>query len=180
MYLRCPTVMNLAGMYGFFSDSDVFLSYKREPESMQCADEIEEYLANLNVKVYRDTSRVVGGDSFPKKLAAAIDRTTIFIPILSNDYMGESGESWCHNELNFAKEKKKQIIPVILKGAKIPNHIHLSIGTLQRVTYDPKNPSPGLRSMATAVQRKLHEVAQVCIHYICTCIHFIIHPNFLL
>lgn len=136
---------------------DVFLSYKHERKSIQCADEVYEHLTHFGFKVYRDSNELLGGVNISEEISAAISNAPLFLPILSSQYMGEPGKLWCQNELAFAIQEKRKLLPVVLKGANIPGSILLIVGAQRkRIEYDLFEPSTGLESITKAVEAITH------------------------
>lgn len=110
----------------------------------------------MGFKVYRDTDEILYGENIAETIADAICNTPIFLSILSSTYMNEAGNLWCQNELDFAKHKNRKLLPVVLKGAIIPDSILLTLGPDHlRIEYDPSEPSTGLEHIAAAVRRML-------------------------
>ena len=135
---------------------DIFLSYKHETVSMKCAQTVCEHLTGLGHKVYLDERELMGGVNIGKELTAAISEAPIFLPILSSEYMTKGGELWCQRELDFAKYKERELLPVVIKGVEIPDDVMLTIGpSTMRLEYDPFDPSTGIASIARAVGRLL-------------------------
>ena len=112
----------------------------------------------MSYRVYWDENEIVGGDNISTQLAAAINKATIFLAILSSEYMTESGKLWCQRELDFAKHKNRKVLPVVIKGAEIPDRVKFTIGAMTMyLVYDPSNPRPGIDKIAKAVDRLLVE-----------------------
>ena len=105
--------------------------------------------------MYMDENELFGGDDISEELAAAISNTPIFLPILSYKYMTEAGELWCKNELDFAKLKKRKLLPVVIKGVIIPSRVQFIIGNTKYLNYDPCDPRTGIESITMAVNHML-------------------------
>ena len=88
---------------------DVFISYKHETISIMCATAVYRHLTTLGFKVYLDERELTGGDNIGKKVSAAIRGSTIFLPILSFEYVHEAGELWYLKKLHFANVAHREI-----------------------------------------------------------------------
>ena len=145
---------------------DIFLSYKHETVSIECAKVVYERLTSLGFKVYLDENQQYGGVHIGKQLTAAISEAPIFLPILSSQYMTKGGELWCKRELNFAKYKERELLPVVMKGIQIPDDVMLTIGPQTvHLEYDPLNPSIGIEKIVVAVDRLFVKLSGMTLTY---------------
>ena len=147
---------------------DVFISYKHETISIECAKAVYERLTTLGFKVYfLDESEGTSGVNIGKEVTAAIRASTIFLPILSFEYVKEAGELWCLKELNFASAAGSKLLLVVIKGVEIPDDMLFKIDPHpRRLEYDPSNPMTGIANITRAVGELVVEQRGMNLEYL--------------
>ena len=100
---------------------DTFISHRRT-DGWLLAQTIEKGFRDLGVPAFIDVMHSEPG-SLTKNLQHHIDLANNFIMLITTDAitdLAESGDnSWVAMEYNYAKEKKKNIVPVFMKGVPI-------------------------------------------------------------
>lgn len=92
---------------------DVFISYSSE--DYEVVKRIVERLKNKRIDVWFDEKELKGGDKFPEKIANAIKNSTVVVFFSSKASNKKPNDSdWVLNEIAFAHEYNKSIIPVRL------------------------------------------------------------------
>ena len=108
---------------------DIFISYRRSG-GYETAKHLYDLLKHDGYKVSFDIDTLRNGD-FDVELLKRIDECTDFIVVLNKgafnkcfDLSINKKNDWLRNELAYALEKKKNIIPVMLEGFKeFPNNL---------------------------------------------------------
>ena len=124
----------------------VFVSYARSDSRYTRA--LADQLRSTGNDVWMDTEEIPGGVGFQERLAAGIDHCDAVIAVLSKAF-GES--KWVRNELHYASDEGKPIIPVQRTGTNLPPWFELQFGSLQRLTI----PDPKHRGVPAALQLAL-------------------------
>lgn len=93
---------------------DVFISYSRKD-----FDEVSSILESLKTAIpgltyWFDITGIESGDEFEEKIIAAIDNSTYVLFALSENSIQSK---WTKDEVIYAKNTGKKVIPVLLKGA---------------------------------------------------------------
>ncbi len=93
---------------------DVFISYSRKD-----FDEVSSILESLKTAIpgltyWFDITGIESGDEFEEKIIAAIDNSTYVLFALSENSIQSK---WTKDEVMYAKNTDKKVIPVLLKGA---------------------------------------------------------------
>ena len=100
---------------------DIFISYRREG-GMETADAIYQRLQNAGYSVFLDLEQLKSG-KFNEQLLSVIDGCTDFIVVLPPNALDRCSdeEDWVRREVEYAIEKGKNIIPVMLRGFDWPD-----------------------------------------------------------
>jgi hypothetical protein len=69
---------------------------------------------------FLDQRSLLAGDDFPAKIAKAIDDCDVFVLMWC---ACASESTWVRRELNWAIERQKRIVPVLLSDAPLPEEI---------------------------------------------------------
>jgi len=98
---------------------DIFISYRREG-GIETARHLNDLLIHDHYNVSFDIDTLRSGD-FDAELLKRIDECTDFVLILNKGALDrcvntDKKQDWLRNELAYALEKKKNIIPVMLDG----------------------------------------------------------------
>ena len=95
---------------------DIFISYRREG-GMEMADAIYQRLQNAGYSVFLDLEQLKSG-KFNEQLLTVIDGCTDFIVVLPPHALNRCSdeEDWVRREVEYAIEKGKNVIPVMLRG----------------------------------------------------------------
>lgn len=102
---------------------DIFISYRNDGCSNQFAHRLASDLTDLGYSVYFNPNEE-RSDSFPDRLKNAVRTCKDFILVLSPHCMErlqrDDEVDWVREELLTARENGKNIIPVLVDGAKMP------------------------------------------------------------
>lgn len=99
---------------------DIFISYRRNGGEYT-AKILRDHLDEMGYRVFFDVESLRSGD-FNTKLYSVIDECTDFLLILSPgalDRCAQEGD-WVRREVEYALEKGKNIVPVMLRGFEFP------------------------------------------------------------
>ena len=92
----------------------IFISYSRTETDTKFVDQLEAELSKSNFDTWVDRLRLQGGDSWEAEIEKQIAQRDIFIVVLSPDSVAP--DSWVRNEILFAVNKKKTIIPILSRA----------------------------------------------------------------
>ncbi|MFI5952521.1 TIR domain-containing protein [Cryptosporangium sp. NPDC051539] len=95
-------------------DRSVFLSYSRRDRPY--VEKLAALLAAAGVAAWWDFDLAVG-DAFPDELQDRIDACAAFVVVLSPDAVSSA---WVKNELHYALERGKRILPLMLAPCRVP------------------------------------------------------------
>lgn len=95
---------------------DVFISYSRKEfdEVSALIDTIRSEIPDLSI--WFDITGVESGDEFEEKIISAIDNSSYVLFALSENSIGSK---WTKDEVMYARNTDKKVIPVLLKGAQM-------------------------------------------------------------
>ena len=103
---------------------DIFISYRNDGIGNNFATRITNDLKQYGYSVYFNPEENRSGD-FSKKLEQAIIECKDFICIVTDDYLANLIENdkicWIRDELLIAKKNGKNIVPILVDGAKMPS-----------------------------------------------------------
>lgn len=94
--------------------TDIFISYQWA--SQKFALRLKEFLTKNDLNVWMDLTGLSAGDVIAGKLAVAISDATVFLACITKKY---SESTMCCNEIHYAIEEKKYIIPVMLERLQL-------------------------------------------------------------
>lgn len=95
---------------------DLFISYSRK-DFEEVSALIEKIKAALpGISYWFDIDGIESGDEFEDKIISAIDNSSYVLFALSENSIGSQ---WTKDEVMYAKNTDKKIIPVLLKGAQM-------------------------------------------------------------
>lgn len=99
---------------------DIFISYRRSTGEYT-AKILHDRLTEMGYKVFFDVESLRAG-AFNTKLYSVIDECRDFIIVLSPNSLDRcvNEEDWVRREVEYALTKKKNVIPVMLKGFTFP------------------------------------------------------------
>lgn len=103
---------------------DIFISYRNDGIGNNFATRITNDLRQKGYSVYFNPDEARSGD-FPERLEQAIAECKDFICIITDEYLANliANEKicWIREELLCAKRNGKNIVPLLVNGAKMPN-----------------------------------------------------------
>lgn len=103
---------------------DIFISYRNDGVGNNFAKRITNDLKNSGYSVYFNPDEARSGD-FPERLKQAIQVCKDFICIVTEEYITQlqlnNKICWIRDELLYAKGFGKNIIPLLVNGATMPN-----------------------------------------------------------
>lgn len=110
---------------------DVFISYRRDGGEYT-AKILRDRLDELGYTVFFDVESLRSGD-FNTKLYSVIEECADFILILSPDALNrcQNEDDWVRREVEYALERGKNIIPVMLRGFEFPESLPPSMEQLR-------------------------------------------------
>ena len=95
---------------------DLFISYSRK-DFEEVSALIEKIKAALpGISYWFDINGIESGDEFEDKIISAIDNSSYVLFALSENSIGSQ---WTKDEVMYAKNTDKRVIPVLLKGAQM-------------------------------------------------------------
>lgn len=95
---------------------DLFISYSRK-DFEEVSALIEKIKAALpGISYWFDINGIESGDEFEDKIISAIDNSSYVLFALSENSIGSK---WTKDEVMYAKNTDKKVIPVLLKGAQM-------------------------------------------------------------
>ena len=111
---------------------DVFISYSRKDfdEVKQLIDSIKQRIPTLSY--WFDLTGIESGDEFEDKIISAIDDSAYMIFALSDNSIQSD---WTKDEVTYAKNTDKKVIPILLKGAKLKGWFLFKFGRIDCIDY---------------------------------------------
>ncbi len=102
---------------------DIFISYRREGGEYT-AKIIHDKLTELGYNVFFDVESLRSGQ-FNSKLFSVIDECEDFISVLSPNCLERCGNDndWVRLEVAYALQKRKNVVPVLLRGFQFPDKL---------------------------------------------------------
>lgn len=118
---------------------DVFISYRRDGGEYT-AKILRDRLDELGYTVFFDVESLRSGD-FNTKLYSVIEECADFILILSPEALNrcQNEDDWVRREVEYALERGKNIIPVMLRGFEFPESLPPSMEQLRFKNGIPAN-----------------------------------------
>ncbi|MCC8160626.1 MAG: toll/interleukin-1 receptor domain-containing protein [Oscillospiraceae bacterium] len=106
------------------TNKDIFISYKNDGEGNNFAARLCEDLSGLGYSVYFNSHERRKGE-FPERLKNAIKECSDLILVLSmgciNWLKENNDEDWVREEILYAKNNNKNIVPILIGSASIPS-----------------------------------------------------------
>jgi TIR domain len=96
-----------------------FLSYSRQDQ--QFADRLQQALQDRRVLVWRDTSNIPGGADWDEEIENAMRKSNCILVVASKAAFASPNVA---DEISFARNSKKRIIPVLIEEVQLPFRIH--------------------------------------------------------
>ena len=95
---------------------DVFISYSRKDfaEVSALIETVRKKIPGLSV--WFDITGIESGDVFEDKIISAIDNSSFILFALSDNSLGSQ---WTRDEVVYARNTGKKVIPILLKGAQL-------------------------------------------------------------
>lgn len=111
---------------------DLFISYSRKDfdEVKQLIDSIKQRIPTLSY--WFDLTGIESGDEFEDKIISAIDNSAYMIFALSDNSIQSD---WTKDEVTYAKNTDKKVIPILLKGAKLKGWFLFKFGRIDCIDY---------------------------------------------
>lgn len=114
---------------------DVFISYARKD-----FDEVNSFVEMLKERIpqltyWFDITGIESGDEFDEKINAAIDNSSCVLVALSDNSLQSK---WVKDEVMYARNTDKKVIPLLLKGASLKGWFLLKFGRIDCI--DTTNP----------------------------------------
>lgn len=109
---------------------DIFISYRRDGGEVT-ARILRDSLTERGYNVFFDVESLRSG-AFNTKLYSVIDECRDFIIVLSPNALDRCAnpEDWVRREVEYALEKKKNVIPILLRSFEFPDDLPESMGEL--------------------------------------------------
>jgi len=95
---------------------DVFISYSRKDFEEVSALIEKVKVALPGISYWFDIDGIESGDEFEDKIISAIDNSSYVLFALSENFIGSQ---WTKDEVMYAKNTDKKVIPVLLRGAQM-------------------------------------------------------------
>jgi hypothetical protein len=91
----------------------VFINYKQNAKpDHELAVKTEEFLKREGYAVFRDESKLKGGENWPEKICRNLEKSDVVVSFVSNASMKSK---WVVNEIDEAIWRKKSLIPIIVE-----------------------------------------------------------------
>lgn len=110
---------------------NIFISYARKD-----FDEVNALFEKLKaevkgIKIWFDINGVESGDEFEEKIISAIDNSEVVLFALSDNSINSK---YAKDEVVYAKNTNKRVIPVLLKGAQLKGWFLFKFGRIDCIT----------------------------------------------
>lgn len=109
---------------------NVFVSYSHN--DIEFARKFVDWLEKNGYKVWVDKKRILPGANYLNSIADGIKKADAFITLLSKDSVSSK---WVAREVFYALENDREIIPVLVEFAEIPEGLKLAITGLHYVDF---------------------------------------------
>ncbi len=111
---------------------DVFISYSRK-DFDEVAALIETIRAEIpGLSIWFDITGIESGDEFEEKIISAIDNSSYVLFALSNNALESQ---WTKDEVIYAKNTDKKVIPILLKGASLKGWFLFKFGRVDCIDF---------------------------------------------
>jgi len=105
----------------------VFVCYSHEDDGLVYPDLVK--LRDRGINIYYDEG-IAPGHEWTEELAHAIDGSSLLVYFISARSVASRH---CRNEIQYALDQDKRVIPVYLEHTELPGGLKLSIGTAQAI-----------------------------------------------
>ncbi len=132
---------------------DIFISYSRKDfnEVKALYEMLKSRISNINIWV--DLTGIESGDEFDEKIIAAIDNSKMLLFALSDNSMQSK---WAKDEVMYAKNTQKRIIPVLMKGTCLKGWFLFRFGRVDCIDLqDEKQVNKMLHNFSEWFNKKL-------------------------
>ena len=133
---------------------DIFISYSRKDfnEVKALYEMLKSRISNINI--WFDLTGIESGDEeFDEKIIAAIDNSKMLLFALSDNSMQSK---WAKDEVMYAKNTEKRIIPVLMKGACLKGWFLFRFGRVDCIDLqDEKQVNKMLHNFSEWFNKKL-------------------------
>ena len=132
---------------------DIFISYSRKDfnEVKALYEMLKSRISNINI--WFDLTGIESGDEFDEKIIAAIDNSKMLLFALSDNSMQSK---WAKDEVMYAKNTEKRIIPVLMKGACLKGWFLFKFGRIDCIDLqDEKQVNKMLHNFSEWFDKKL-------------------------
>jgi hypothetical protein len=96
-----------------------FLSYSRQDQ--QFADRLQQALQKHQILVWRDTSNIPGGADWDEEIEKAMRKSICVLVVASKAAVASPNVA---DEISFARNSNKRIIPILIEEVELPIRIH--------------------------------------------------------
>ena len=133
---------------------DIFISYSRKDfnEVKALYEMLKSRISNINI--WFDLTGIESGDEeFDEKIIAAIDNSKMLLFALSDN---SNQSKWAKDEVMYAKNTEKRIIPVLMKGACLKGWFLFKFGRIDCIDLqDEKQVNKMLHNFSEWFNKKL-------------------------
>ena len=132
---------------------DIFISYSRKDfnEVKALYEMLKSRISNINI--WFDLTGIESGDEFDEKIIAAIDNSKMLLFALSDN---SNQSKWAKDEVMYAKNTEKRIIPVLMKGACLKGWFLFRFGRVDCIDLqDEKQVNKMLHNFSEWFNKKL-------------------------
>ena len=132
---------------------DIFISYSRKDfnEVKALYEMLKSRISNINI--WFDLTGIESGDEFDEKIIAAIDNSKMLLFALSDNSIQSK---WAKDEVMYAKNTNKRIIPVLMKGACLKGWFLFRFGRVDCIDLqDAKQVTKMLNNFSEWFDKKL-------------------------
>ena len=110
--------------------SDIFISYSSNDRDK--AEQLSELLASGGVSVWIDRQGIVGAEKWATEIVEGINSCSTFLLLISPHSIESENVL---RELSLASEKRKRVLPVVLKRVLLPSSFEYPLAGLQHVEF---------------------------------------------
>lgn len=112
----------------------VFVSYSHGDGEF--AQKLVSWLEKQGHTVWMDKKKILPGANYVSSIAEGIRNADVFLPLLSP---ASVKSRWVAKEIMYALESDKDIIPVLVQFAEIPEHLKFAITGIHHVDFENVN-----------------------------------------
>lgn len=113
---------------------DVFISYASADRPI--ADELRTFLLKKQISCWMAPYSVGIGESYSDSIRNGIEKSKIFMPILSNQL---SNSIHAINEISMAYDNELKVIPLRIEHVNLTSKIELYVGNIQHFDFQTRN-----------------------------------------